>query len=85
MPFTGKLAHARLLHAHVQAFKSNDAFVTFAKSETDDIIARDTEDGNKLAAGIELAVAKGVLPAEPPVEPVTKIDVLGKTADAVAG
>ena len=32
-----------------------------------------------------MAVEKGVLPASPPVEPVTKIDVLGKSADQVAG
>ena len=38
--------------------------------------------GAIVAAGIALAVEKGVLPASPPVEPVTKIDVLGKSADA---
>jgi hypothetical protein len=31
-----------------------------------------------------MAVGKGVLAADPPVEPLTTIDVLGKTADAVA-
>merc|ERR1719478_628460 len=31
-----------------------------------------------------MAVAKGVVPAEPPVEPVCTIDVLGMSADAVA-
>ena len=50
----------------------------------EDILRRDAEDGDKLAAGIAMAVEKGVLQADPPVEPLTKVDVLGKTADAVA-
>eukprot|EP00967_Tisochrysis_lutea_P126210 scaffold212996_cov37-Tisochrysis_lutea.AAC.3 len=49
------------------------------------IIARDDEDGEKLAAGIREAVARGTLDASPPVEPVTDINVSGKSADAVAG
>eukprot|EP00908_Phaeocystis_cordata_P014573 Transcript_25680.p1 GENE.Transcript_25680~~Transcript_25680.p1 ORF type:complete len:335 (-),score=172.60 Transcript_25680:168-1172(-) len=71
-------------NAIIAAFRSDTTFLALSQSETDDILARDKEDGDKLAAGIELAVKKGVLPAEPPVEPVTKIDVLGKSADAVA-
>jgi len=51
----------------------------------DGILSRDAEDDEKLAAGIRMAVAKKVVEAEPPVEPIAKIDVLGKTADQVAG
>ena len=53
----------------------------FSKAEMEGIIARDAEDDEKLAAGIRMAVAKEVVPADPPVEPTAKIDVLGKTAD----
>ena len=68
----------------IAAFKSDATFVSLAQAETSGILGRDKEDGDKLADGIALAVQKGVLPAEPPVEPVMKIDVLGKSADAVA-
>ena len=33
------------------------------------VVDRDEEDANKLAAGVKLAVDKGVLSAEPPVRP----------------
>jgi len=72
-------------NAIIEAFKENATYVAFSKSETEGILGRDQEDADKLAAGIELAVKKGVLPAEPPVEPIFKIDVFGKSADAVAG
>ena len=70
--------------AIIEAFRDNAAFDAFAKSEMDAILKRDAEDDEKLAAGIKMAVEKGVLKADPPVEPLTKIDVLGKTADEVA-
>ena len=65
-------------------FAEDAAFATLAKREMEQILARDAEDGEKLAAGIAMAVQRGVLPANPPVEPVTKIDVAGKSADTVA-
>jgi len=34
---------------------------------TSSIIARDEEDGRKLQAGIQIAIDKGVLEAQPPV------------------
>ena len=37
-----------------------------------------------ISQGIRAAVEKKVVPASPPVEPLTKLDVLGKTADEVA-
>ena len=72
-------------NAIIAAFKTDATFVSLAQAETSGILGRDKEDGDKLATGIALAVQKGVLPANPPVEAVTKIDVLGKSADAVAG
>merc|ERR1719253_681059 len=48
------------------------------------ILRRDAEDDEKLAAGIAKAVAKGVVPANPRVEPINFIDAYGKTADEVA-
>jgi len=59
-------------------------FKVLAQSETEAILQRDAEDAEKLAAGIAKAVAKGVLEANPPVEATFKVDVLGKSADAVA-
>jgi cytidylate kinase len=70
--------------AIIGAFASDPTFTVFAQKEMDGILARDAEDAEKLSAGIAEAVARGTLEAEPPVEPVTKIDVAGKTADAVA-
>ena len=49
-----------------------------SSKETNDILARDAEDGEKLAAGIKLAVDKGVLAANVIVEPTARIDVMGK-------
>ena len=69
--------------AIIDAFGGDVSFAAFAQAEMEDILKRDAEDGEKLAAGITMAVEKGVLQANPPVEPLTRIDVLGKTADAV--
>jgi len=71
-------------NAIIQAFEQDPMFAGFAKQEMDAILARDDEDGEKLAAGIRKAVAKGVVEAEPPVEPTMKINVAGKSADTVA-
>jgi len=69
--------------AIIDAFTADSTFQTLAKAETSDILKRDAEDDEKLAAGIKMAVAKGVLAASPPVEPLTTIDVLGKSAEEV--
>ena len=47
------------------AFRGEKAFDAFAKAEMDDILKRDAEDDEKLAAGISMAVQKGVLEANP--------------------
>ena len=74
---------ARSTNAIIDAFAADSLFASFAAKETSQILERDSEDAEKLAAGIRQAVARGVLPANPPVEPLTSIDVLGKDVDTV--
>jgi cytidylate kinase len=57
----------------------------FAAAQGDAIIARDNEDDEKLAAGIQIAVDAGVLPKQDVPPAYTKIDVLGKTPEDVCG
>ena len=71
-------------NAIISTYRGQPAFDAFAKSEMEDIMKRDAEDDEKLAAGIQMAVDKGVLPRNPRVEPLKKVDVLGKSADIVA-
>ena len=71
-------------NAIISSFSSDSHFLVFSQKETEAILQRDAEDAEKLAAGIAKAVAKGVLEANPPVEATFKVDVLGKSADAVA-
>jgi len=70
--------------AIIAAFEADATFKKFAEAETSGILQRDAEDGEKLAAGIKMAMDKGVLPADPPVETLCTIDVLGKSADEVS-
>ena len=70
--------------AILHAFKDDGSFRAFSTSEMEGIMQRDQEDDDKLAAGILMAVQKGVVEPIPPVEPLTSINVLGKSADAVA-
>jgi len=69
--------------AVIQLLSTTESFIAFAKAEGDGIMARDSEDDEKLAKGIELARAKKVLDNKPPA-PYTQVDVLGKTANEVA-
>lgn len=73
--------------AVIEYFAKSKEFKRFAKAEMAAIMARDAEDDSKLAEGIALAVDKGAVPPKSklPLEPVRKIDVLGLTADEVAG
>jgi len=70
--------------AIIDIFGSSAAFNEVSKKTTEGILARDAEDEDKLAAGIKIAVDKEVIPADIKVDPINKIDVIGKTADAVA-
>eukprot|EP00747_Dinoflagellata_sp_TGD_P186325 gnl/TRDRNA2_/TRDRNA2_43302_c0_seq1.p1 gnl/TRDRNA2_/TRDRNA2_43302_c0~~gnl/TRDRNA2_/TRDRNA2_43302_c0_seq1.p1 ORF type:complete len:374 (-),score=104.93 gnl/TRDRNA2_/TRDRNA2_43302_c0_seq1:51-1118(-) len=71
--------------AVLEAYKANPDFQKLSERLCNEIIQRDKEDGDKLAKGIQLAVDKGVLPANVEVEPTMKVSVTGKAADAVAG
>ena len=68
----------------IKALESDDGFCALAKSETDDILTRDAQDAEALKKGIKFAQDKGVLKEITP-EPYDDIDVLGKSADEVAG
>merc|ERR1719281_1334232 len=70
--------------AIIEAFQADETFLKVSVTEMNEIMTRDQEDADKLAAGVQLAVDKGVLEAEPPVEPTRKIDVLGRSAEQVA-
>ena len=72
--------------AVIDAFAGSSTFAAFARAEMEAILARDKEDDEKLAEGIALAVAKkAVVPKKAlALEPLTTIDVLGKSADQVA-
>jgi len=70
--------------AIIDEFKEDANFRKLSERLMAEIMKRDDEDGEKLAAGIKLAVDKGVLPAHVEVEPTTKVSVSGKAADAVA-
>jgi cytidylate kinase len=72
-PSSSYLSHT---HTHTQSYTQASA--------TKAVLKRDKEDDAKLAKGIKLARDKGVIPASVTVEPTTKIDVIGKTADQVA-
>lgn len=71
-------------NAIIAAFAADKTFAELSKREMEAILARDDEDAEKLAAGITFAVSRGVIDANPPVETLTRIDVAGKSADAVA-
>eukprot|EP00300_Choanocystis_sp_HF-7_P033389 c45728_g1_i1.p1 GENE.c45728_g1_i1~~c45728_g1_i1.p1 ORF type:complete len:328 (-),score=92.32 c45728_g1_i1:59-988(-) len=71
-------------NAIIDEFHGDALFEEVSTHETAGIIQRDNEDNEKLEKGIQLAVSKGVLPAHVDVEPVRKVDVLGRTADDVA-
>ena len=78
-----KLEDSETTGAIISFFADNGMFTSAERhGETADILARDDEDGEKLAAGIRMAVAKKVLHPTP-VEALTLIPVLGKSADAV--
>jgi hypothetical protein len=70
--------------AIISAFAGDETFEAFAAREGAAIVARDAEDDEKLAAGIEIAKQKGVVPADHVPEPYISIDVLGKTPSDVA-
>jgi hypothetical protein len=71
-------------NAIMAIFENVKEFIAVADRETKSILKRDAEDGEKLAEGIQIAIKKNVIPHEVKVEKINKIDVMGKSADAVA-
>lgn len=69
--------------AVLEALKHTSDFKKLSKSEMDDTISRDKLDDEKLAAGIKLAVDRGVLKAEPANGAYKPIDVYGKSVEQV--
>ncbi|KEG13262.1 hypothetical protein DQ04_01121170 [Trypanosoma grayi] len=63
--------------------RGNDQFKRLAASEGEAIIQRDKEDNEKLAVGIDIAKAKGILSGNPDVGEVKRINVAGLTAQQV--
>jgi len=70
--------------AIIEAFSSDPQFDQLSERLKGEIMARDTEDGEKLAKGVAIGVSKGVLSADVQVEPTRKVSVSGRTADAIA-
>ena len=66
----------------ITALADDPLFTTISAAEAAAIAARDAEDDDKLAVGIQLAIDKGVL--TPQASQYKTLDVLGKSADAVA-
>lgn len=71
-------------NAVISVFSKDPTFQAKAKESMESLLKRDKEDDDKLAAGIKLAVDRGVLEAGVVVEPVDQVDVTGKSADEVA-
>lgn len=70
--------------AIIQLLKDDPAFQNFAKQELDGIVKRDAEDAEKLAAGVQQAIDKDVLPKDLTPQAYENVDVMGKTAGQVA-
>mmetsp|Transcript_20650 Transcript_20650/g.47868 ORF Transcript_20650/g.47868 Transcript_20650/m.47868 type:complete len:360 (-) Transcript_20650:113-1192(-) len=69
--------------AVLEALKHSADFRKLSKSEMEDTISRDQLDDEKLAAGIKLAVDRGVLTANPGNGAYKPIDVYGKSVEQV--
>lgn len=68
----------------IELLKGDPVFTGLAKKELDGIVARDNEDAAKLAAGVQQAIEKDVLPKDKEPPTYENVDVLGKTASQVA-
>jgi hypothetical protein len=79
-----KLQDASTSAAVIAALEGDEDFQVASKAQAQAIRQRDDEDGEKLAKGIQAAIAKKVLPSDLVPEPYKEIDVLGKTPDDVA-
>lgn len=64
-------------------FRLDETFQMLVKRETEAVQQQDAEDSEKLAAGVEMAVAKGMISASLPVKPVCTIDITNLPPSAV--
>lgn len=69
--------------AVVRLLSSLESFQSLSRSEGENIVRRDKEDEDKLHKGIEIGIAKGILPGKPDVPPVRQINVVGLSAQEV--
>jgi cytidylate kinase len=69
--------------AVIAQLRGDSFFESLSASESADTAKRDKEDDEKLQAGIDLAVAKGVLPAGLVPAPYHSISVEGKSTDEI--
>lgn len=79
-----KRADDRTTDAIIALFGGDERFEYASAVSTRLTQERDALDADKLSKGIAHSVSRGVLEKYPPVEPVSKINVTGKTADQVA-
>jgi len=70
--------------AVISHLRGEASFQTLSLREGEETAARDAADNDKLQAGVDLAVAKGVLPAGLVPAPYVTIAVEGRTPDEVA-
>lgn len=75
---------AATTNAIIDRYGTDGGFLSLSKSEGDATLKRDTEDGEKLQRGIDLAKERGVLDKDFVPEEYVSVDVLGKTPSEVA-
>jgi len=88
MPVTAALLSAQdasTSEAVIAALRGFAPFDALAAAEAADTAARDAADDAKLQAGVDVAVAKGVLPAGLVPAPYHAIAVEGRSTDAIVG
>lgn len=78
------LAQDATAHQRIAEFLSDDeAFRTYSRQEAERIVARDQQDEDKLQAGVQLAIDKGVLPEVAEGQATVDVEVLGRSVDEV--
>eukprot|EP00929_Paragymnodinium_shiwhaense_P042883 TRINITY_DN22124_c0_g1_i2.p1 TRINITY_DN22124_c0_g1~~TRINITY_DN22124_c0_g1_i2.p1 ORF type:complete len:370 (+),score=55.13 TRINITY_DN22124_c0_g1_i2:119-1228(+) len=68
----------------LEAYADDQRFKALSNRLYQQILQRDAEDRDKLQKGIQLAIAKGVLPRAVSVDSTTKVSVTGQTVDQIA-
>lgn len=84
---TGSLLQAgddKAINALVSWFECDGTFQMLACKQFEEILQQDKEESVRAAAGLRMAVARGLIPAKPEVEPAFSIDVSQYLADEVA-